>query len=68
MALLNRIEREMGSADPVVQWTMNMTLAAIGIPFPRFRKRAIAIGEALGIDRDYPFSKGPSRRSGAARW
>src|SRR5262245_19527899 len=57
-ALLDRIESEMGDADPVVQWTMNSTLATIGIHFPKLRKRAIAIGEKLGIYRDYPVSKG----------
>ncbi len=56
--LLDRIESEMGGADPVVQWTMNSTLAEIGIHFPKLRKRAIAIGETLGIYRDYPVSKG----------
>jgi 3-methyladenine DNA glycosylase AlkD len=57
-ALLDRIESEMGTAHPVVQWTMNGTLAEIGIHFPKLRKRAIAIGERLGIYRDYPVSKG----------
>lgn len=57
-ALLDRIDSEMGNADPVVQWTMNSTLAEIGIHFPKLRKRAIAIGEWLGIFRDYPVSKG----------
>ena len=57
-ALLDRIESEMADADPVVQWTMNSTLAEIGIHFPKLRKRAIAIGEKLGIYRDYPVSKG----------
>jgi 3-methyladenine DNA glycosylase AlkD len=57
-ALLDRIESGMGDADPVVQWTMNSTLAEIGIHFPKHRKRAIAIGEALGVYRDYPVSKG----------
>ena len=57
-ALLARIESEMASADPEAQWTMNSTLAAIGIHFPKHRKRAIAIGEKLGIYRDYPVSKG----------
>jgi 3-methyladenine DNA glycosylase AlkD len=57
-ALLDRIESEMGDTDPVVQWTMNSTLAEIGIHFPELRKRAIAIGETLGIYRDYPVSKG----------
>ena len=57
-ALLARIESEMADADPEVQWTMNSTLAAIGIHFPKLRKRAIAIGETLGVYRDYPVSKG----------
>lgn len=57
-ALLDRIEREMGPADPAVQWTMNAALAEIGIHFPQHRLRAIAIGEKLGIYRDYPVSKG----------
>ena len=57
-ALLARIEAEMADADPEVQWTMNNTLAGIGIQLPKHRKRAIAIGEKLGIYRDYPVSKG----------
>ena len=57
-ALLDRIESEMGTADPAAQWTMNFCLAGIGIHFPKYRKRAIAIGEALGLYRDYPVSKG----------
>ena len=57
-ALLHRIESEMGNAASAVQWTMNFCLAGIGIHFPKYRKRAIAIGEKLGIYRDYPVSKG----------
>lgn len=57
-ALLARIESEMAGAAPEVQWTMNNTLAGIGIHFPKHRKRAIAIAEKLGIYRDYPVSKG----------
>ena len=56
--LLDRIESEMADADPAVQWTMNSALVEIGIHFPKLRKRAIAIGEKLGIYRDYPVSKG----------
>jgi 3-methyladenine DNA glycosylase AlkD len=56
--LLDRIESEMPSAPSQVQWTMNTALAQIGINFPGYRKRAIDIGEALGIYRDYPVSKG----------
>jgi 3-methyladenine DNA glycosylase AlkD len=57
-ALLERIESELGDAAPEVQWTMNSCLAGIGIRFPKLRKRAIAIGETLGVDRDYPVSMG----------
>jgi 3-methyladenine DNA glycosylase AlkD len=57
-ALLDRIESEMPGAAPEVQWTMNTTLAQIGINFPQYRARALAIGERLGIYRDYPVSKG----------
>ncbi len=57
-ALLDRIESEMGSAASEVQWTMNCCLAEIGIHFAHHRERALAIGETLGIYRDYPCSKG----------
>ncbi|MCW1922503.1 DNA alkylation repair protein [Luteolibacter arcticus] len=57
-SLLDRIEAEMGGAQPAVQWTMNYCLAQIGIHFPEHRKRALAIGEKLGVFRDYPTSKG----------
>lgn len=57
-ALLDRIEAEMGSAPAPTQWTMNFCLAGIGIHFPKLRKRALAIGEKLGVYRDYPVSKG----------
>lgn len=57
-ALLDRIEKEMPFAAPETQWTMNTTLAQIGIHHPEHRERALAIGEKLGIYRDYPVSKG----------
>lgn len=57
-ALLDRIESEMPGAAPEVQWTMNYCLAGIGIHHPPLRDRAIALGEAMGIYRDYPVSKG----------
>src|SRR5215217_521866 len=57
-ALLDRIEKEMPKAEPEVQWTMNTALAYIGIHHPVLRERALAIGEHLGIYRDYPVSKG----------
>ncbi len=30
--------------SPEVQWTMNCSLAEIGIHFPKHRKRALAVG------------------------
>jgi 3-methyladenine DNA glycosylase AlkD len=57
-ALLDRIEKELPKAVPDVQWTMNNTLAAIGIHDAKLRKRAVAIGEKIGLYRDWPVSKG----------
>lgn len=57
-ALLDRIEKEMPSAPKEIQWNMNSALAQIGINHPALRKRALDIGERLGIYRDYPVSKG----------
>lgn len=56
--LLNRIEVGMATAPSEVQWTMNSTLAQIGINFADYRTLALSIGEKLGIYRDYPVSKG----------
>ena len=56
--LLDRIESEMADAAPETQWTMNAVLANIGIHEAKLRRRAIAIGEELGVYRDYPCSKG----------
>jgi 3-methyladenine DNA glycosylase AlkD len=57
-ALLDRIEKEMPKAAPEVQWTMNNTLGAIGIHHAEYRQRAVAIGEKIGLYRDWPVSKG----------
>ena len=57
-ALLDRIDAELADAAPLPQWTMNNTLAAIGIHHPPYRQRALAIGERLGVYRDYPVSPG----------
>lgn len=56
--LLDRIESEMPSAPCAKQWTMNYCLAEIGINFPEHRARALAMGEKIGLYRDYPVSKG----------
>jgi 3-methyladenine DNA glycosylase AlkD len=57
-ALLDRIESEAGGAAPETQWTMNTCLYNIGIYHAKHRKRALALGEKLGMYRDYPCSKG----------
>jgi hypothetical protein len=57
-ALLDRIEKEMPKAMPELQWTMNNTLGAIDIHHPEHRKRAIAIGEKIGLYGDWPVAKG----------
>lgn len=56
--LLDRIEKEMPKAPPETQWTMNNTLMAIGIKHEKHRKRVIAIGEKIGLYKDWPMSKG----------
>lgn len=56
--LLDRIESEMGDAPEATQWTMNACLAEIGIHHEARRKRALAIGESLGVYRDFPAAKG----------
>lgn len=57
-ALLDQIERELKQAPEHKQWTMNHCLAEIGIHHPAFRKRAVHIGERLGVHIDYPASPG----------
>jgi 3-methyladenine DNA glycosylase AlkD len=57
-ALLDRLEAELADAPPEAQWTMNNSLAGIGIHFAEHRDRALEIGEALGVYRDYPTPKG----------
>ena len=53
-ALLDVIEADMADAPERKQWEMNSTLAQIGITTESLRERAIAIGERLGVLRDYP--------------
>ena len=53
-ALLDVIEADMADGPERKQWEMNSTLAQIGITTEPLRERAIAIGERLGVLRDYP--------------
>jgi 3-methyladenine DNA glycosylase AlkD len=56
--LLDIIEREMKDAPKRPQWTMNETLAQIGIHHRDLRERALAIGEELQVLADYPTPRG----------
>ena len=56
--LLDLIERDMKDAPPRPQWTMNETLAQIGIYHPQLRERALAIGNDLQVLADYPTAPG----------
>lgn len=40
------------------QWTMNETLAQIGIHHPQLRARALEIGHRLQVLADYPTAPG----------
>lgn len=52
--LLDTIEAHMKVAPDRLQWAMNHCLAQIGIDHPGHRARALAIGERLGVLKDYP--------------
>jgi 3-methyladenine DNA glycosylase AlkD len=52
--LLDIIEAEMKAAPERLQWAMNHCLAQIGIEHPRYRSRALDIGERLEVLKDYP--------------
>lgn len=52
--LLDVIETDMQDAPDRLQWAMNACLATIGIHHPRYRSRAIEIGERLEVLKDYP--------------
>ncbi len=56
--LLEHIERDLPAAGEKVQWNMNWCAAQIGIADEGLRSRCIALGERLGLYRDYPVSKG----------
>ncbi|WP_314427563.1 DNA alkylation repair protein, partial [uncultured Microbacterium sp.] len=56
--LLDLIERDMKHAPARLQWSMNETLANIGIFHPELRARALEIGERLQVLADYPTAPG----------
>lgn len=56
--LLAHIEQALPAAGENVQWNMNWCAAQIGIADERLRGRCIALGERLGLYRDFPVSRG----------
>jgi hypothetical protein len=61
----------MPKAAPEVQWTMNNTLAAIGIEHAAHRRRAVAIGEKIGLyatGRCPRAARRPTCQCGWRRW
>lgn len=56
--LLDLIERDLRDAAPRLQWSMNETLATIGIHHPDHRARALEIGNRLQVLADYPTAPG----------
>lgn len=57
-ALLREVEADMVAAPARKQWSMNETLATIGITRPDLRDRALDIGERLAVLKDYPTPRG----------
>ena len=55
--LLRSLERDMASAEPVVQWAMNFCAGQIGIHEPKFRSRCIKLGKKLGLYKDDPVAR-----------
>lgn len=67
-ALLDAIEAEMASAPAGKQEAMNWCLVEIGVKDASRRERAIAIGERLGVYRDYVVPKGCVASPYAPEW
>ena len=56
--LLNYLEKDMATAAPAVQWTMNFCAGWIGIFEEKLRERCIKLGEKLGLYKGEKVSKG----------
>lgn len=56
--LLEKIETDMASESPEVQWAMNFTAAWIGVFEERYRNRCIRIGEQTELYKDEVVTKG----------
>ena len=70
-ALLDRIESEMGTAPPEVQWTMNSALATAASTFPgcaREQSRSAKSWESIATIRFPRAALPPLPQSGSTRW
>ena len=56
--LLSKIETNIASESPEVQWAMNFTAAWIGVYDEGYRNRCIKIGEKTGLYKDEVVAKG----------
>lgn len=56
--LLFKIEKEIESEEPEVQWAMNFTTGWIGVYEKKHRNRCVAIGEKTGLYKGQMVSKG----------
>ena len=56
-ALLESLEKDMASAVPEVQWSMNFCAGQIGVHEPEFRSRCVDLGEKLGLYKDEKVAK-----------
>ena len=56
--LLSKIERNIASESPEVQWAMNFTAAWIGVYDERYRNRCVEIGERTGLYKDAVVPRG----------
>ena len=56
--LLRSLEKDMGKAEPEVQWAMNFTAAWIGVFQAEYRGKCVDLGENLGLYKDDPVPRG----------
>ncbi len=55
--LLKKLEQEMATAHPDVQWAMNFCAGWIGVHEPKLRSRCIKLGKKTGLYKDDPVAK-----------
>ncbi|MCT4662402.1 MAG: DNA alkylation repair protein [Tissierellales bacterium] len=56
--LVHDIESDLATEEPIVQWTMNMCAAWIGIFEPIYKDRLVALGEKVGLYKSEKVAKG----------